>query len=365
MHIRFLPSIPVVSPIDSIPRSAKVAFINGDCRLTHERLALAVDRLAAGMIDFGVQPGDRVCLHLRNGAEIAIPYYACFRLGAIAMPTNLRFTPVELESLLRRVRPALYLGHAEFYGGIAGVDPSVLAGNARFVVGNTDDIRARSWTDLLGDPAHAPSAGCVDLHAPAVLLTTSGTTGQPKIVAHSLDTLTHITARFAHLGFASGRVLAFIMPMTHVSGLSMFFAAMRLGVTVVFVDGASPDALLETIEGHRCAIFGGAATTIAQVIDSQRRQPRDVASPWMCLTSTDVCPPGQQEAFRPVFGLPLRSFWASTEAVAPLTYGLQTGVVSRLMPDIEMRLVGTDGMPAPTGQTGEMLLRGPNVMLGY
>ena len=360
-----LPPAPIVSAIEALVPSNKVAFIERDCCWTYEELASEVDCLASGMARFGVLAGDRVCLHLQNGPEAAIAYYACFRLGAVAVPMNLRHTSVELESTIRRVRPVLYLGHAEFYVGVARIDHSILAKVARFVVGDTDDTEARSWTALLGDPADAPTASRADREAPAVLLATSGTTGQSKLVAHSLGSLAHIAARGEYLGFQSGQVLALAMPMMHISGLTIFFAAMRLGIVTVFVQGIEPGAILDAVEKHRCSLFTGHPMMVAHMVECQQRQPRDVSSLQWCIAGGDVCPLGQQETFRSVFGLPLHSFWGSTEAITSLTYGLQTGAVSRLAPDTELRLVGLDGIEVSAGDIGEMLLRGPNVMLGY
>jgi long-chain acyl-CoA synthetase len=95
----------------------------------------------------------------------------------------LRSRSVELDALVRRVQPTLYIGERDLYQLIAAID--VLGSNARFVVGELADGLAQSWTKLLTD--EAPSRIAIpDVSLPAVLLSTSGTTGQPKFVTHSL-----------------------------------------------------------------------------------------------------------------------------------------------------------------------------------
>jgi len=87
-----------------------VAFIRDNESWTYERLATQVDRLARGLIEHGVGKGDRVALHMANLPELVIAYHACFRVGAIAAPLNIRFKTAELRPLLQRLRPALYIG---------------------------------------------------------------------------------------------------------------------------------------------------------------------------------------------------------------------------------------------------------------
>jgi acyl-CoA synthetase (AMP-forming)/AMP-acid ligase II len=73
---------------------------------------MEVDRLAAGLRALGLQAGDRIALHLRNGPELAISYCASLRIGLIAVPLNLLVKAPELDSMLRRVQPLLYIGQS-------------------------------------------------------------------------------------------------------------------------------------------------------------------------------------------------------------------------------------------------------------
>ncbi|MET1028162.1 MAG: AMP-binding protein, partial [Dongiaceae bacterium] len=288
------------APIDMIARSGDTAFISGEDRWSYDQFATEIDRLAAGMAARGIRPGDRVALHLRNGPEIAVAYYACFRLGAIAAPLNLRFKPAELEEVLGRLTPNLYLGHADLYARVAGLDTAILGAEDRYVVGATEEPSARSWTDLLGDPAATPPPGQADLHAPVVLLLTSGTTGQPKLVAHSISTLTRAVDQFACLGFTTGGVHAFLRPMVHASGLFFMLYTTRLRMTQVMLDPTAPEAILDAIEKHRCTYLPVPVFSCDALIEGQRRKPRDLSSLTACGISADICPPGRQDAFRSV-----------------------------------------------------------------
>ena len=83
------------------------------------------------------------------------------------------------------------------------------------------------------------------------------------------------------------------------------------------------------------------------------------------MAGGDVCPPQLQDQFPSVFGIPLRSSWVSTEACGSLTYGLQPGPVSRIIPGAQIRLVDDNRVPVPRGEVGELIVRGPYVTIGY
>ncbi len=344
--------------------SGRLAFVKDGDRWSGVRLAAEAERLAAGLAAAGVGVGDRVALHLRNGPEIATAYLACFRLGAIAAPLNPGFETAELNAMLRRLRPHLYIGDAELYRRVAPIETGVLGAGARYVVGEPEDRTAGSWASLHLDPM-PEIFGQVDPDAPAVLLPTSGTTGEPKLVAHSQATLACMAARMANFPILAGDLCAFFLPMTHAAGLFGFIASQWVGAALVMLDAEDPAAVLDAIETHRCTYFITLPMTLAGVMERQHVDRRDVSSLRFCATVGDVCLPGQQRAFPSLFGLPLRSFWGATEAFGSCTYGLQAGAVSRPIPGAEIRLVDEEDRPVARGEPGEMKLRGPHIALGY
>jgi long-chain acyl-CoA synthetase len=349
---------------DIFQPSGRLAFVKDGDRWSGARLAAAAERLAAGLAAAGVGAGERVALHLRNGPEIAAAYLACFRLGAIAAPLNPGFERAELQAMLRRLRPRLYIGDAALYRRVSPIETEVLGAAARYVVGEPEDGTARSWTSLHLEPVPG-IFGQVDPDAPAVLLPTAGTTGEPKLVAHSQATLACMAARMANFPILGGDLCAFFLPMTHAAGLFGFIASQWVGAALVMLDADNPAAILDAIERQRCTYFITLPTTLAGIMERQHIDRRDVSSLRFCATVGDVCLPGQQRAFPSLFGLPLRSFWGATEAFGSCTYGLQAGAVSRPIPGAEIRLVDEEDRPVARGEPGEMLLRGPHIALGY
>ena len=344
----------------------KVAFSTGEEIWTYGRLGIEVGRLARGLVERGVGPGDRVALHMPNLAELVIAYLACFEIGAIAAPLNIRFKKAELEPLMHRLRPALYIGQAALYSEVATIDASILTGNRRFLVGGPLNVpRVQPWSNLFGDLNGEPVRRAPDTGAPAVLLTTSGTTGLPKFVIHTLATLFKAAESFQHWDLDSNQIAALFCPMVHGSGLFTMLACIQFGTPFVLCERFDPDTILDAIERHRCTWVLGLPFMFVALLRHQRARARNVHSLRTCVAGGDVCPLQLQEEFPSVFGVPLRSFWVSTEACGSLTYGLEPGPVSRIVRGAQVRLVDDNHLPVPRGEVGELVVRGPHVTKGY
>jgi len=360
-----------MTPIEALYYQAKrrarqTAFIAGDDVWTYRRLAQETERLAQALIARGLRPGDRVALHMFNRPELMVAYYACFRIGAIAAPLNTRFKTAELRPLLQRLRPSLYLGEAQLYPQVVPIEPAILGAGARFIVdGGAEDDRAQPWAELIERGGEASKLPDPDDSAPAVLLGTSGTTGLSKFVTHTPATLSAISDCCARLGFETKQTTVNAVPMMHASGFVTMLASMRYGAPMVLFERFDADAVLDAIEPQRCSLMLGLPFMYIELLARQRRQARNVDTLRFCLTGGDVCPIDVQRDFVTVFGVPLRSVWASTEVVGSLIYGLEPGPVSRIAPGAEIRIANDNGAPVPRGEVGELLLRGPNVTVGY
>jgi len=194
-------------------------------------------------------------------------------------------------------------------------------------------------------------------------LTTSGTTGKPKFVAHSQSTLLEGASRMTTL--TDGGRLAFFLPMVHSSGLTVFVSAFLSSTSLMMMDGTDVNKILDGIERYMCTTLLTFPLIMAQLVACQRANGRDLSSMRLFATGGDACHPRIREAFEKTVGIPLRSIWASTEGVGSLGFSSGSLPAYRPMPGVETRLVGHDGNLAICGETGELLIRGPHVALGY
>src|ERR1700742_756310 len=347
-------------------RPKDAVFIFHDKTWTYEMIAAKAERLAHGMAARGVKRGDRILLHMMNRPEFIAAYYACFRLGAIAAPLRTAFTFTELEPILQRLSPALYIGDADLYGNVAPANASLLPHGRRFIVGGAQQYRdAMPWEELLDGPVSdlpfVPAA-----HEPAVLVTTSGTSGTPKFVVHTASTLT-ATVKMAtrNLEILSDDVIVLPLALAHMSGLLNLLCNMQLGARFVLLERFDADAVLDAIERYGCTRCGGFPASYAALLDCQRRKPRNLQSLRLCTTGGDACPIDLQQQVTSAFGVRLYNVWASTEAAGNMTFGLRPGPVMRVGDGTRIRLVDDNGNDVADGEIGELLLRAANIFDGY
>lgn len=358
------------TPIQALEQHAhdhpdRPAFLYQDKTWTFAAIAREADRLARGMAARGVRPGDRVALHMMNRPEYIAAYYACFRLGAIAAPLRTAFKFAELEPILRRLRPALYIGAAELYGNVAPIEALVLPPDRRVILGETACQEGQPWESLLDAAGNGNAFGAA-AHDPAALITTSGTTGEPKFVVHTASTLAETVDLWVrNWGILAGDIVAVPLPLPHMSGLASLLCYMQLGARFVLLESFDADAVLDAIELHRCSFHIGFPAQYAAMLESQCLKPRNLQSLRYCLTGGDACPVDLQRQVSSAFGAPLHNVWAATEASGNLKFGLRPGPVMRTGNGAEIRLVDNNGKDAAVGEIGELLLRGENLFDGY
>jgi long-chain acyl-CoA synthetase len=347
---------------------AKTAFVFREDVWTYQRLAKAAGRLSRGIAALGVRPGDRVALHMTNRPEMIVAYYACFQLGAVAAPLRTAFKSAELDSILQRLKPALYIGETALYPNVAPIAPSTLPPGRRFIIGDgvVDDDGVRRWDHLFDDRSDHSALFKRDVDAPAVLINTSGTTGAPKFVIHTPSTLA-ATSELAgkYRGFEPGDIAIGQTPLAHMSGLATTITNIQAGIPIMLLEAFDAETVLETIERYSATYLVGFPAQYALLLQEQRANPRKVDSLRLCVTGGDVCPEDLQAQFLTVFGTPLRNGWAATEAVGSLASARQSGPVTRIIPEVQIRLIAEQGEEVPRGEIGELLVRGPNVFVGY
>jgi acyl-CoA synthetase (AMP-forming)/AMP-acid ligase II len=348
-------------------RPKSTAFVFHEEVWTYERLAVEADSLARGLAARGVGPGDRVALHMMNRPEMVVAYYACFQLGAIAAPLRTAFRFAELAPILQRLKPALYLGEMSLYDNVAPVDASILAPAKRFVVNATfEDHGVQPWEALFDATGNESLLVPLASYKPAVLIITSGTTGQPKFVVHTPATLSETTDLLvSNWGFSDDDVMIEPLPMAHVSGIIAFLSFIQSGVPFVLLESFDADTVLDTIERHRCTWLLGFPAQYAALLECQRARPRNLTSLRICLTGADVCPIDLQERVTSTLGAPLYNVWGATETIGSLTFGLQPGPVVRIVKGALIRLIDENGAEVADGEIGELLIRGANVFDCY
>ena len=341
----------------------------GDDLWSYRRFADEAERVAHAMAAHGVRAGDRVALHMQNIAEAALVYLASARLGATLVPVNTRFKSEEVRSLLSRVRPVLYLGQDELHRALGPLG-DVVPDRGCFIVGlDRDHDEAQSWERLFDDamPDRLPARGeAVAGEAPVVLLGTSGTTGQSKLVAYTNAMLAVImdTAESRHLD--AGSVILSLFPLMHAGGGGFLATSIAAGACLVLLPTYDAQAALDLIERWRCTYVGAPPFALAAIAVAQRARPRNLGSLVECLTAGDVISPDIQHDFAATIDRPLFSVWGATEDPSCMVPVPASEQLIRQGSRTETRLVGMDGRDVVDLESvGELLVRSPSLAAGY
>jgi long-chain acyl-CoA synthetase len=332
----------------------KVALLCGDEAIAYQALDESTTSLAHWFLDHGLRPGDRVALHWSNSIELVQLLFALFKAGLIVVTVNLRLKAPEIAYILEHSQARLCFS-----------EPA-LAPLAR-QAGSSCPIRSE-LPRLGAARAEAGLPAAVDLDDPAIVLYTSGTTARPKGVTHSHRSLFHTVRIMAREMSGPDEVALTTTQMMHAAALNMVvLPALSLGASAVLLASLDADIILDAIERFRCsyAVF---LPTLQSVIERQAQQSRQVSSLRRALVGGDTISAALQERFEKFFGTKLREAYGMTEAV-PMTLNpktaIRTGSTGLGVEGFELRIVDLSGRDVAEDETGEILVRGPAVCIGY
>jgi acyl-CoA synthetase (AMP-forming)/AMP-acid ligase II len=254
-------------------------------RWTYGELGSDVDRLAAGLADHGVEPGDVVQFQLFNSPEFVLAYLASQRVGAIASPINFRFSPGETAHVLSDSQPRVFLYDARFAkSAIEAVSLSTFRPNLLVEVSSPmQDYTgsAMPFSELLSSTSEVPSLPKTGTWDESTRLYTSGTTGMPKGV--SLPGLSEVlTAHDVIMHFPLGpedKTLN-MTPWFHRGGISpggpnaVFYA----GASAVVMGRFDAERCLDLVEQEKLTFLIGAPTNLEMLADAQAKKECDLSS---------------------------------------------------------------------------------------
>ena len=176
------------------------AIVVGEASWTYQQFDDLTGRIACSLAKTGIQKGDRVALQLSNSVELVLSYYACFKLGAIAVPINNRFVAPELEYTLNHSESRVCITQNNLYRNVAPIRKSLTSVERFYLVDDSNDTNdVNRFTELLETSYEETSLPPLDPDDVAAILYTSGTTARPKGVTHtnrSLEATAHFTERW-------------------------------------------------------------------------------------------------------------------------------------------------------------------------
>jgi fatty-acyl-CoA synthase len=343
-----------------------VALIGGDRSSTYAELARRVRRLANGLRRLGVARGDRVAWLGRNHPAFLESLFASGLLGVVLAPVNHRLETGQIRSILQETEPIVLIQHRV-------TDPTVVPASVRHRIAVADPMDgAFDFEALVAESSDDPIKTSVGMDDLCMLPHTSGTTGPPKgIMLTHANVTWNVVNLLTCAEFRREDVTVAIAPFFRVGGTGVnVLPVLFVGGTVVVPSDVSPDEILRLIEYRRVSVGFGNPDSLDALIRSEAWPRVDLSSVRFVITGGAPVPERLIRAYLDR-GVTLLQGYGLSEA-APVVLLLdpesaleRTGSAGRPPLLVDVRIVSPDGTVVEPGETGELLVRGPNVMAGY
>ncbi len=393
-------SLPVYA---NAPRSMRAVFeaavlhgdreflIYHDTRWTYADAGLRVRRLAAHLAtDCGVGPGDRVAIGMRNHPEWVIAFWATQMIGAVAVPLNAWWTGTELEYAIADSGSSVAIVDDERLDRLVDRLPDLVRVTLVARAQRTLPGFARSLHDVIeADVVPIVPDVDIDPDAPSTIMYTSGTTGNPKGAIHThRNHVTNLTN--TALGGALAAALApapaapaaappsptvslQTFPFFHIGGLTGLYVSTAFGATLVLMHKWDPSEAVRLVVAEKVTAMSGVPTVVQQLFDQLDRD--GVVAPSLASVSSGGAPVPPSligrigdrsgRAIRPGNGYGLTETTSAVVSNSGPEYYEHPDSVGRPVPVAEVSVRDPEGNALADGQTGELWVRGPNVVDGY
>jgi benzoate-CoA ligase family protein len=343
-------------------RAGSIAIVDGEGSITYGQLDAAVRRFASVLSDAGARHDERIAFIAPDSRWLSAGFWGSIAAGAVAVPVNTLLKPADFRYVLNDCGARIVVVDPQI------VDPSEL-GTQGIEVWTVDAMRKRI-------ESASPQSAYADTHRDgmAFLLYTSGTTGEPKGVVHLQHdmwiccetygkTVLEIRAEdrcfsIAKLFFAYGL------------GNAQYFPFHVGGTAVLFAGRPAPANVFDVVRNHRPTLVFGVPTAYANMLAAMDDGvAADFSSVRTCLSAGEALPAAILERWRASTGIEILDGIGSTEIchifLSNRRGGIRPGSSGRPVDGYELKIVDENGDPVPTGELGDLMVRGDSTMSLY
>jgi acyl-CoA synthetase (AMP-forming)/AMP-acid ligase II len=361
------------------------ALVDGDTRLTFPELAAAVDEAARALVASGVEPGDRVAIWGPNMAEWAITALAVHRSGGVVVPLNTRFKGSEAAYILaasgaRRLFTVTDFLDTDYVALLRDADEVpeldeivVLRGPGRDGTTSWEQFLARA--DTVAPTVTAERAASIGPDDLCDILFTSGTTGKPKgaMLRHHASVRAY-DAWSTVVGLREGDRYLIINPFFHSFGLKAgILACIVKGATIIPHPVFDVPSVMSRVDEEKVTMLPGPPAIYQTILDHPDLPNHDLSTLRLAVTGAAAVPVEMIRRMREELKFKtIVTGYGLTETTGIATmcrHDDDPEIISRTsgraIPNVEVRVVDDDGTEVPTGQPGEVVVRGYNLMAGY
>ncbi|MCQ9165333.1 MULTISPECIES: AMP-binding protein [unclassified Arthrobacter] len=365
----------------------KTASVDSRGSTTYGELKQQVDRCALGLLELGVGPGDVVSIQLPNWREWLVAHYAAVRIGAVTNPLIPVYRDREIGFMMGRagarvaIVPATFRNY-DYPAMIARLRPELPTLEHVLVVdaGPGPAQGFTSWEDFMATPweERRDPAGLAalrpDPNSVSLLIFTSGTTGEPKGVMHTHNTLVAGSMPWPDkLGMDNSAVIHMASTFAHLTGyLYGVSLPLQLGATGVFQETWNAETFVELVERHRIGHTSGATPFLHDLLNAGNLNRHDVSSlKRFCCMGAPIPRVMVRQAHGELPGMSVFGGWGQTEC-GLVTMGHPADPLEKIftsdgrpLAGMQIRIVDLDGVELPADTDGRLQIQGPFLFQGY
>jgi long-chain acyl-CoA synthetase len=345
--------------------AGRVAVRVDNAAMTYRALDEASAQVAGLLHQRGLQAGDRVGIMMPNVAEVPVIYYGILRAGGVVVPMNPLLKGREVAYYLSDSGAGLVFAWHAFAGEAR--DGAGQAGAELIVVDETD------FPALLGAAGPDDQVAERADEDTAVILYTSGTTGQPKgaELTHG-NLISNVGVSCTDIAKAGPDDVIFGgLPLFHVFGQTVALnVAVAAGACLTLLPRFDAAHALRIIAGHHVTIFEGVPTMYVALLHQPDRADYDTSSLRLCISGGAALPVEVLRGFEEAFGVPVLEGYGLSETSPVASFNhpdrvQKPGSIGTPIRGVQMRVVDKEDGDIPLGEVGEIVISGPNVMKGY
>ncbi|MFC1602811.1 long-chain fatty acid--CoA ligase [Pseudomonadota bacterium] len=370
--VDFNSSIPTVFHATAQANPDFPAICFSDRKVSFAEIDQATDAVAASLTEHGIEKGDRVALYCVNSDDFAIIYIGIIKAGAVVVPVNLLLNPKEISYILHDAGVKGLFYHQAFAESVTAfrdeVDSLLLCVSVAVEQGN--DLR---FEDLRQNRAAPPSLDIDPKEDLAAILYTSGTTGHPKgaMLTHR-NLLSNTCSVATAMQLKPGEdVILVVLPMFHAFAATVGMLTPLLhGLSFAPVPRFDPTGVSAAISAVGATVFLGVPSMYNVLLRLPEEQLTQWSSVRFGISGGAAMPVAVMQQFEERFNIPIYEGDGPTECspvtcVNPIGGVTKPASVGLPVPEVEIEVFDDHGKQIPTGEIGELCVRGPNVMKGY
>ncbi|MFO7947210.1 MAG: long-chain fatty acid--CoA ligase [Armatimonadota bacterium] len=337
---------------------------------SYGELAEDIRRVAGGLYGLGVDAGSRVALILPNCPEFVLAYMATVSIGATVVPVPPMLAAEEMTRIIRDARPVTIITAGDLAGIAGNLKQAVSSVRHVSVCGDCADNNTLSWEQLCSnEPLEAfPD---VEPEAPAALVYTAGTTGQPRgaILTHK-NILANVRQCCEAIRFSREDRFVTVLPLFHCFGATVsMHIPLMVGAHNILLPGFSALHTLEAIEQTGATIIAGVPTMYTMMLQVKSDRDYDLSSLRFAVSGGAPLRDEIHEAFRNRWDVNIVEGYGPTEASPVVSCNRlekqKVGSVGPPLPGVEVGIFDDAMNRLSAGEIGEVCVRGDNVMAGY